>query len=44
VPLAMPDQAAPESRDRADQVDPLHGITSSSTLRMPGSSPLVRSR
>ena len=44
VPPAMADQDASESLDRADQVGPLHGTTNSSTLRIPGSSPLVRSR
>src|SRR5579885_909130 len=44
VPPAMADQDASEPLDRADQLDPLHGITSSSTLRIPGSSPLVKSR
>src|SRR5437899_780169 len=44
VPPAVPDKDTSEPLDRSDQVDPLHETTSSSTLRMPHNSPLVRSR
>lgn len=44
VAPAVPDQDASEVFDRPDQVNPLHGTSSSSTLRMPASSPLVSSR
>jgi hypothetical protein len=44
VPPSMAAQDASESLDGADQVNSLHGTTNSSTFRMPGSSPLVRSR
>src|SRR5437763_1886 len=41
---AVPHQNATESRDFPNQIDALHEITNSSTLRMNGSSRLVISR
>lgn len=43
VLASMPHQYPLEPFDRLDEIDPLHDTTNSSTLRMPGSSPLVRS-
>ena len=43
VTPTVPDQNASKPVDRPDQFDSFHGTTSSSTLRMPCSSPLVRS-
>lgn len=40
---AMPHQYTPRPLNRSDQTDPLHDTTNSSTLRIPGISPLVRS-
>ncbi len=44
VTPSVPDQNASAVFDSSDQINPLHGTTNSSTLRMPASSPLVRSR
>jgi hypothetical protein len=41
---AVPNEDASGFLQRADQVDPLHPMDSSVILRMPGISPLVRSR
>ena len=47
VPIMLPtvtNQQTPDGFEFPDQVGLLHPIVSSDTLRMPGSSPLVRSR
>ena len=40
---AMTHQDTPVPLDRPDQIEPLHETTNSSTFRMPGNSPLVKS-
>src|SRR5262249_52280089 len=40
----VPDEDAAESLDLLDQLGPLHETINSSTLRIPGSSPLAMSR
>jgi hypothetical protein len=43
VLAAMPHQHTTEPLNCFDQIEPPHDTTNSSTLRMPGKSPLVRS-